>query len=144
MCTETKRLCKSADVIVIRLLFFRLPGPEGDHVDQFKYLSRFPPTSPKMVESKPNDFFPKIGEVAEKTDALADKDLLERTNEEDEDRPVEEVESLCMSCGEQVRDRVGLARDFAQLFGLSCVGCYEIAVDNDPVLQGGDHYVVQV
>jgi hypothetical protein len=62
-----------------------------------------------MVESEPNDFFPKIGQVAERTDALEGRDLSEQTKEEDDDdRPVEEVESLCMSCGEQVRDRVYL------------------------------------
>lgn len=57
-----------------------------------------------MVESEPDNFFPKIGEVAEKADASEDKDILERTKEDDEGRPVEEIESLCMSCGEQVRD----------------------------------------
>ena len=56
-----------------------------------------------MVESEPNDLFPKIGEIAEKADALENKDILERTEEDDEDRPVEEIESLCMSCGQQVR-----------------------------------------
>jgi zinc finger protein len=63
-----------------------------------------------MVESEPDNFFPKIGQVAEKTDALEDKDFPEQTMEEDEDRPVEEIESLCMSCGEQVRDQLGFAR----------------------------------
>ena len=62
-----------------------------------------------MVESKSNEFFPKIGEVAEKADALAAKDLTGQTKEgDDEDRAVEEVESLCMNCREQVRDRVAL------------------------------------
>ncbi|KAF9784951.1 zf-ZPR1-domain-containing protein [Thelephora terrestris] len=54
-----------------------------------------------MVESEPNNFFPKIGQVAEKTNALEDKDFPEQSNEEDEDRAVEEIGSLCMSCGEQ-------------------------------------------
>ena len=57
-----------------------------------------------MVESGSNKFFPKIGEVAENTDALEEKDTSEQTMEDDEDRAVEEIESLCMSCGEQVRD----------------------------------------
>lgn len=57
-----------------------------------------------MVESEHNDFFPKIAQVAEKTNALEDRDLSGKTDEEDDgDRPVEEIESLCMSCGEQVR-----------------------------------------
>lgn len=59
-----------------------------------------------MVESEPSNFFPKIGEIVEKADALEDGGLSKRTEEEDEeDRPVEEVESLCMSCGEQVSDQ---------------------------------------
>ena len=98
-----------------------------------------------MVESKPTEFFPKIGEVAEKADALEGKDLSGETNEEDdEDRPVEEIESLCMSCGEQVMDRVDLGRSFAERFGWLGIGCNEVAIDNDPILQGGDHYVVQM
>ena len=53
-----------------------------------------------MVESKPEEFFPKIGRIADKTDALEDR---EQTEEDDtESRPVEEIESLCMNCQEQV------------------------------------------
>ena len=58
-----------------------------------------------MVESKSNEFFPRIGEVAERADALEDGDLTGLAKEgEDEDQAVEEIESLCMGCGEQVRD----------------------------------------
>ena len=64
-----------------------------------------------MVESRPNEFFPNIGRVAERTEALEDRDLSGQTKEEDgEDRPVDEIESLCMSCGEQVRERIDLSR----------------------------------
>ena len=71
-----------------------------------------------MVESKSNEFFPKIGEVAEKTDALEDKGIPEQIREDDdEDHPVEEIESLCMNCGEQVRDRVDIGHGFAEYFG---------------------------
>jgi len=98
-----------------------------------------------MVESKPNEFFPKIGEVAEKTvrsgGSLSSKASKE---DDDEDQLVEEVESLCMSCGEQVSDRVDLGRSFVQRFGWFGAGRYEAAIDDDPVLQGGDHHVVQV
>lgn len=98
-----------------------------------------------MVESKSNEFFPKIGEIAEKTDALEDKDVSDQTKEDDdEDRAVEEVESLCVSCGEQVRDRVGLGSGCAERFGWLSAGCYEVTLDDDPVFQRGDHYVVQV
>lgn len=77
-------------------------------MNQSNHPFRFPFASAKMVDPKSNGFFPKIGEVAEKTDAIEDKDVLQQTKEDDEDRPVEEIESLCMNCGEQVRDRVGL------------------------------------
>lgn len=69
-----------------------------------------------MVESEPTKFFPKIGEVAEKTDALEGKDFSEQTKEDDEDRTVEEIESLCMSCGEQVRGRVRFKKGFFRRF----------------------------
>ena len=75
-----------------------------------------------MVESGPNGFFPKIGQVAEKTNALEDRDPSKQAREEDdEDRPVEEIESLCMSCGEQVRDRVDRRRTFCSPIWM--VGC---------------------
>jgi len=98
-----------------------------------------------MVESNSDEFFPKIGEVAEKADALEDNDLTGQSKGgEDEDRAVEEVESLCMNCGEQVRDRVGFGRGFVHRFGRLGVGRHEVAVNDDPILQGGDHYVVPV
>jgi zinc finger protein len=55
-----------------------------------------------------NEFFPAIGSVAQKTDDLPDDEETTQTPEQnpelgDEDRPLQEVESLCMSCGEQVR-----------------------------------------
>ena len=69
-----------------------------------------------MVESRPNEFFPKIGEVVGKADALEGKDLLEQSKtDDDEDRAVEEIESLCMNCGEQVRDRVALETVFGSM-----------------------------
>ena len=98
-----------------------------------------------MVESKSDEFFPKIGEVAERTDALEDKDIPEQTKgDDDEDRPVEELESLCMTCGEQVRDRACIGNSLAEFFGWLSAGYHEVTVDDDPVLQRGDHYVVQV
>ena len=98
-----------------------------------------------MVESNPGGFFPKIGLVAEKADASENKNSTgQAKGDEDEDRPVEEVESLCMNCGEQVRDRMGFRRGFAQRFGRMGVGHHEVAINDDPLLQGGDHHVVQV
>lgn len=50
----------------------------------------------------PNEeLFPSIGTAAEQIDNLQDVDANEVTNNE-EDRPTQEIESLCMKCGEQV------------------------------------------
>ena len=114
-------------------------------MNQSNHPLHFPSANPRMVESKSDEFFPKIGEVAERADNLEDKGLRERTREDDdEDRTVEEIESLCMSCGEQVSDRVVLGMGFAQRFGWLYAGRHEAAANDDPVLQGGDHYVVQM
>lgn len=42
--------------------------------------------------------FPKIGEVADQTDLAPTQE-----NTEDEERTVQEIESLCMQCEQQVR-----------------------------------------
>jgi hypothetical protein len=51
-----------------------------------------------------SEFFPAIGDVADKTDLLPDekeeKDVPR--DAEYEDRPLQEVESLCMACGLEV------------------------------------------
>lgn len=44
-------------------------------------------------------FFPTIGKLAEKADAVPDDTAVESKSQED--RPLEEIESLCMKCGEQ-------------------------------------------
>ena len=51
-----------------------------------------------------SNFFPSIRTIAEKTDAIPDipDDAPPAQPIFDEERPLEEVESLCMSCGEQV------------------------------------------
>ena len=51
-----------------------------------------------------NNFFPSIRTVAEKTDAIPNipEGALPAQSRFDQERPLEEVESLCMSCGEQV------------------------------------------
>ena len=70
-----------------------------------------------MVGSGSDEFFLKTGGITEKTDTLEDEDLSEQTREDDDDdRPVEEVESLCMNCGEQVRVWVGIGRGLAKRF----------------------------
>lgn len=54
--------------------------------------------------AQPNsEFFPAIGQLADKTDLLQEREYqLPSQDDQDEDRPVEEIESLCMTCHEQV------------------------------------------
>ncbi|KAJ8075181.1 nucleolar zinc-finger protein [Marasmius tenuissimus] len=54
---------------------------------------------------KKEDFFPAIGSLADKTDNLPD---AEPTPNDEEERPLQEIESLCMKCGEQGTTRMML------------------------------------
>jgi hypothetical protein len=45
-------------------------------------------------------FFPSIGSIAVKADGLPNDS--NDPSAEDQDRPLQEIESLCMKCGEQV------------------------------------------
>jgi zinc finger protein len=51
-----------------------------------------------------NPDFPSIGSLAERTDALEETDNGGVTTQTgiEEDRPLQEIESLCMACSEQV------------------------------------------
>ena len=50
------------------------------------------------------NLFHEIRAVAEKTEKVVDKeDGTVEATPDDDDRPVQEIESLCMRCGEQVR-----------------------------------------
>lgn len=49
-------------------------------------------------------FFPTIGTLAEKADGVPDNIAVD--TEAQENRPLEEIESLCMKCGEQARPAV--------------------------------------
>jgi zinc finger protein ZPR1 len=56
------------------------------------------------------EFFPSIGSVADQTDLLPEEqgDIEDDAEEEgNDDRPMQEVGSLCMSCGEQVLEYFG-------------------------------------
>ena len=54
--------------------------------------------------SQSNAYFPSIGTVAEQADNLPDEPADAHNAEDDDDeRPTQEIESLCMKCGEQVR-----------------------------------------
>lgn len=67
-----------------------------------------------MTSSKPQDpFFKSLGSLAEDTDQLPDSDDEKAedavknadgttADEAEDDRPMQEIESLCMHCGEQV------------------------------------------
>jgi hypothetical protein len=64
----------------------------------------------EMSAAKEQDtLFPTIGNVAEQTGLLSDGDEGKKDEgdlNEDEDRPVQEVTSLCMVCHEQVCLRI--------------------------------------
>ena len=54
-----------------------------------------------MSQPQQHEYFPSIGNVADKTDAdVLDNDNLDAADKGE--RPIEEVSSLCMACGEQV------------------------------------------
>jgi zinc finger protein len=48
-----------------------------------------------------DSFFPSIGSIAVKADTLDSKHVDDASA--DQDRPLQEIESLCMKCEEQVR-----------------------------------------
>jgi zinc finger protein len=54
----------------------------------------------------PDNLFPSIGTLAQQADSSADPGHLDDTTDtpskDDDDRVVQEVESLCMNCEEQV------------------------------------------
>lgn len=53
------------------------------------------------TEMKPN-FFPEIGKVVDETAKHPEVGVVQATTDDDE-RPVQEIESLCMKCYQQVR-----------------------------------------
>ncbi|KAJ2935328.1 hypothetical protein H1R20_g1767, partial [Candolleomyces eurysporus] len=56
--------------------------------------------------SKSSDLFPAIGQVAEKTETLEPKDGGEGNAAGDEEKAVDEIDSLCMKCHEQGKTRL--------------------------------------
>jgi zinc finger protein len=51
----------------------------------------------------PDNLFPSIGTIAQQADSSADPvDTSGAPSKDDDDRVVEEIESLCMNCEEQV------------------------------------------
>ncbi|KAK7045495.1 nucleolar zinc-finger protein [Paramarasmius palmivorus] len=51
------------------------------------------------MSEKKEELFPAIGKLADQADKLPDAPVEE--NKEEEERPLQEIESLCMKCGEQ-------------------------------------------
>lgn len=51
----------------------------------------------------PNEHFPEIGKLVDETDKQEEHHSDEATANADEERAVQEIESLCMRCYEQVR-----------------------------------------
>ena len=65
--------------------------------------------SSKMTDTK-EELFPAIGSLADQTDKLTEAgpvngETATAKSNEDEERPMQEIESLCMKCGEQVHSR---------------------------------------
>jgi zinc finger protein len=58
-----------------------------------------------MMAQTPTTLFPSIGSVADQTDNLQTDEStgnIPSTTHDNEEKVVQEVESLCMKCGEQV------------------------------------------
>ena len=60
----------------------------------------------KIDMAPPDNLFPSIGTLAQQADSSADpvdlSDITCAPSKDDDDRVVEEIESLCMNCEEQV------------------------------------------
>lgn len=55
-----------------------------------------------MTGNSSDPFFPSIGNAVEQTDRLGDdQEGSDPAGQQDEERPLQEIDSLCMSCGEQ-------------------------------------------
>lgn len=83
-----------------------------------------------------NNFFPSIRTVAEKTDAIPNlpEDAPPAQRIFDQERPLEEVESLCMSCGEQVGFSVHISLAAMLIIRAILVGHYPDDVNINTLL----------
>jgi hypothetical protein len=92
--------------------------------------------------SKSSELFPAIGQVADQTESIETKDVLEGNTTADEEKVVDEIDSLCMKCHEQVSPKI--FSDFTmvvmKLFRL--VGENPNAPDLDSLFQRGRRNVV--
>ena len=83
-----------------------------------------------------NNFFPSIRTVAERTDAIPNipEDAPPAQPKFDEERPLEEIESLCMSCGEQVGFSVHMSSTAMLIIRSLLVGYHPDDVDINTLL----------
>jgi len=87
------------------------------------------------MSSNPN--FPSIGALAEQADALKETDDQEDPTQSDaeEDRPLQEIESLCMECGQQVCTL--LVSDSLKWLIVKSLGYDQVDASLDSILQRG-------
>lgn len=84
-----------------------------------------------------SELFPAIGSVADQTEKLpVETQTVEVTL--DEEKPVQEIESLCMRCEEQVRK---LPLDLPANRLTPHTGSYKASFDFYPIFPGGHRYV---
>jgi hypothetical protein len=88
-----------------------------------------------------NENFPSIRDLAERADALEEKkDEGEMTQKEaDEERPLQEIESLCMACREQVLYMHIVIQVVADPH--HALGSYKANAHLDPILQGSYRFI---
>lgn len=85
-----------------------------------------------------SELFPTIGSVADQTEKLpVEAQTVDVTL--DEEKPVQEIESLCMRCEEQVRRH---PLDLLANSLTSRTGSYKTSSDIYPLLPGGHRYVL--
>lgn len=93
-------------------------------------------------EGHKEDFFPTIGSVAETTDLLPeeidDQPQVPTAANEDTDRPLQEIESLCMNCEKQVRIPQS---DLTMYWLIFTQGSNKISPYHDTILSRSHYYV---
>jgi hypothetical protein len=81
-------------------------GRERDAESATRQLRSARVTLQDRLDMAPDNLFPSIGTLAQQADCSADPvnlyDTTDALSKDDDDRVVEEVESLCMNCEEQV------------------------------------------
>jgi hypothetical protein len=93
-----------------------------------------------------NQNFPAIGALAEQTDALNAKAAASATEgNTDEERPLQEIESLCMNCGQQVRNSESDAKMTSQwLINIWLLGSNSVDAHVHSVLQGSHSVIISL